>query len=833
MPRREVTLRFRTSVHSPKHYVCVSRRQTQTHARYTHSCGLRVPVRTAGSIWRCIFRSSSSVPQPVSAKSTVVRELMHASQRSYRFINVVPAQLGMLGFLQAFARCTLDVAPAIASSFVAVYDRMCDLPDAPEQLAAWLAGNLERLDALFVVDGIDGVDGVDGSAQLVRRLLATLIDCTPANVRWVVAGESRKQFPLARWLAQERMAIPIDESDLALTAADLMPAARLQADSPSDSECRDLCEVAAGWPVLVALALANWPAVDLGVARAQGVRLHRYLLETMLANLSAGSREFLMQTCLLRSFDAALLRCAGYSVIDAVLTELGSRLALLVRRAHEPYEYDRHVRAFVIERLRAADDGAFDRVAIRSAAAYEAAERYADAIDIHAMREDRAALGRLITAHGFAMIDRGESDAVQRALSCIPHDVLLGFPAALAVKASLASLQGKTDIAEAWFRIALASVLDDAQRHAIVFRFATDLVRRERPDAIDVLEPFVATIATDVASAAPMLALLATAYASHERLSLAAATIDRALELLPQVCDPSAHAKIICQAGFVALSLGKTGHAKSYAQTAYHAALAAYAYDVAARALSILYCIAMDDEDDVRASRTYVRLLAEASGRAGSRQLLLYATLCSYEIEVYAGNLPAIERLNDQLTSLEVFYSVLTTETLLPSQALQATWNGDFERAYELLEASGDQQVTPARRAYRFAEIGLYAAAADLHAEALSAVEMSLAIVPATPAGDKTAQITQAYIALTFVLLQYHTRAAALLSDLESQPIENARTALLIRSVRALEQRWRTSATSADLPDVLERLEASDLGGIARMIEALPLPRYELAAART
>ena len=209
---------------------------------------------------------------------------------------------------------------------------------------------------------------------------------------------------------------------------------------------------------------------------------------------------------------------------------------------------------------------------------------------------------------------------------------------------------------------------------------------------------------------------------------------------------------------------------------------------------------------------------------AGSRELLLYATLCLYELEVSSGRVSRIEQLNEQLKELEIFFCVLTTETLLPAQALQVAWDGDFYRAYRLLQWSGEHQINLDRRAYRYAEIALYAAASGLRDEASAAAERALAASRRAGVAGKTVPQALAYVALTFVLLRRPARAAKLLSELAPHCAQSPRSALIVGLVAALSARWNGESTADELRAALADLDRHELGGVARMVEALPLP---------
>jgi ATP/maltotriose-dependent transcriptional regulator MalT len=781
----------------------------------------------AGARGRANARLARAVTFPITVvsarpgydRSIVVRDFLQAAELHYRLVEADLRDGGMLDFVRSLANAVRDAAPALASTFVAVYDRLGNAADASEQLAAWLTEHLKsvRLTLLIEAQGCP----TDGR---VIALLSSLIDRTHETIRWILSVESSELLPIARWLAQGRVDIPIDEADLAFMEEDLPSPGTCAAEGMSRHQLVKLRRATGGWPAAFALGIAAGPAIDLGAAPAEHTALYVHLAEAVLSTLSMQERAFIDTTCLFSSFDVALLECVGLFDVSRILAKLSDGIAILNEVREGSYQYDSIFRDFIRSRLRASGDAAFRAIAVRTANAYLRDGCFAEAIAIYAILGDFEAMGVLVSTHGFALMERGDSSTIQRTLELMPHDVIFGFPGALAVKASLESLHGNFDVAEAWFRLALDRIANEPQRAEIVYHFAMDLVRRERGDAIELLRPIVRGMSQEAALAAPLLGLLGTAYALDQQPAEAALAIDRALILLPRVTDPSGRAKILHQAAFVALRLSNIPTAKALALQAYGEAFACYNFDLAARALSIIYNIAIDVEDDIGTSIASLEQLASLSRRAGSGQLLLYATLCRYELEVFRGNALQIELLNEQLQSLDVFFSVLTTETLLPAQALQATWKGDFYRAYRLLQWSGEHQINPDRQAYRFAEIAVYAAAAGLREEASSAAERALAIARSLRSVDKTVLQTLSFVALTFVLLRRPARAAKLLAELSLRTQHSERTALVVRVIQRLAVRWIRSPLSSDFSADLELLERRDLGGLARMIEALPLP---------
>jgi ATP/maltotriose-dependent transcriptional regulator MalT len=507
-----------------------------------------------------------------------------------------------------------------------------------------------------------------------------------------------------------------------------------------------------------------------------------------------------------------------------MLDRLCSAGAILFREGPRRYRYHELFRSYLEQRLRAGPQPSYRDIATTSAVVCGRVGRWTDAIELYTELHDAMPLASLLSDCGFELLDRGETDLVYRALATLGDAEFSRFPVALAVKASLESLHGSFDVAEAWFRETIAQVEDFSQRGAIVFRFATDLVRQDRRDAIELLEPIVAEGGHDLGLAVSLAGLLATAYATHNQGELAALTIERALDQLVDVNDSAVRAKLYFQAGYVAFFARDPERAKAFARQAVDTAFVSHLYDIAARALSILYNIAMDYEDDVRAGRLYLEQLASCSIKAGSRNLLIYATLGQFEIEVLRGNLHESARLDEALQALEVNYSMFASEMLLPAQALRAAWTGDFHRAYRLLATTAEKQITPMRQSQRYAEIALYAAAAGLHAEAAAALAPALALASKGEPAAKAVAFAKAYIALALMLLGFQQRAAGLLSRLGRSDTLTPRFRQLIAAIRAVNDRWSNGRYSADLREALAALDACDLGGIGLLIEALPLP---------
>jgi hypothetical protein len=759
---------------------------------------------------------------PGFGKTTVLRRFFAAQDRPHRNVQLGPSGADAAGFARALTTGLADLAPGLPTLLAAVGsdDRSNCGERIADEIAAALAGQLQGRRLTLIVDGPPGI------TEALSGLLTALVDRTSSDeLHWVLVSETANHLPIARWLANDRMDMPIDDVDLAITYEDLVAAVDAARAPVAHATLRNISKASAGWPASVALALADaagsWVATREVMPRT---RSYAYFAEHAFAARSQAEQRLLLETCVYPELDGELLSVAGWTHAAQLFARLSDADVLLFAAASGTFCYHECFAAFLQQRLQAGSGEGYRRVCRAAAFVYERLGRWSDALELHLRSQAALAVAELLSGHGFDLLDRGEAELVQRALGLLNDVEFSAFPVALAVKASLESLRGSFDLAEAWFVHALELAGDSRLRGSIVFRLATDLVRRDRREAIDLLEPIVAAGGHERGLAVSLAGLLATAYATHGETAAAASTIELALQQLADVADPAVRAKLYFQAGYVAFFGRDAVQAKGFAQQAVWTATAARLYDIAARALSILFNIARDYEDDVGAARHYLDELKACSIKAGSRNLVVYATLAQFELEVFRGDLEQSARHEAALQSLEVGYSLLATETLLPALALRATWSGDFARAYRLLASSAENQITPGRQAQRYAEIALYAAAAGLRGAACAAVRRALAIAATQDDADASLGCMRAYVALALNVLGRHRRAAQVLSTLDRSTFKTPRFAQLRDAVAAISERWEHGRYSADLGDILERLGACDFGGIGRLIEALPLP---------
>jgi tetratricopeptide (TPR) repeat protein len=398
-----------------------------------------------------------------------------------------------------------------------------------------------------------------------------------------------------------------------------------------------------------------------------------------------------------------------------------------------------------------------------------------------------------------ALLDAAEDDAVVRLL-----------------RATHESRLGRTDSSEAWFRHAIASAESPSVAAEAAYRLARDLVRRERADAVELLEPYIVDSALPSEQRALIGSLLAQAYLVARRPEEAHAIVAEALALRDEL-SPAAQAHVLVRAAYVELNAGEPEKAAGYARAAAEIAHANDRYVIALGAYSVLSTLAYERVGPSEAL-PYVERFWDCAVRVGDLEFQLHAMTNAYDAFVERGDCEAIERLDRDLAEFDFYYSGSGSprDSVLSSRALIAAWSGAFLHAYELLAPSGADLGDADREALRHAELALYAAAAGMHAEArgaIGAVERALANIErasvyAARAGV-IARLAAAIAGLPFAVPREVRGAERIV------PLENA-VEVVVRHSRGL-------TGGAEVLAALDELRAREWGGFAKLLAALPV----------
>ncbi|MDB5028191.1 MAG: LuxR family transcriptional regulator, partial [Candidatus Eremiobacteraeota bacterium] len=749
-------------------------------------------------------------------KSTLIRDYLAVRAIPHLCFDAAPEHATPSEMVRGLSASLAAANPAMARS---ADNAAAQLERADGEAAAlsWAREHLAGVSATIVLDELHHVLGDARCASF----LAALIEATVPQIRWIVAVRDATSFPVPRWLASGIADLPIESVELHVHPYEIRAAFAQSGYALSIADAKALYERTGGWALGLSVALATG---NLTVSPARD-DVYDGLVDAAFQRFSDDDRDRVCELAAIGRFDeriVAALECEQ-GVIDLLrdcrltfTTHAGADAFYEPCRSRVQHRLDR----FAAERRGVILD--------RAAGALERVGQVRDALALRLRSGDEESIASALDRRGFRALDHGEVSPVTDAVKALSDETLTRHPVALAISAALASLEESFDVSEAWYTMAIESARD-GERREIVLRYGMDLVRRGRHDVVELLEAEAArgeTRANPDADAA-LWALLGTAYVGSSRLDCARDAARRALARLPGVEDDGLRARVLHQAAYVALNDGDPAMAKSLAERALRRADESFLYDLAARALSVLFNVAMLVEEDVAAARDALVRLEEAGRKAGSDGLRLYAILNAYAIEVDAGDVGALERLDRRLDEMQVLLTATASEALLPAQALRAAWDGGFAHAYDLLANGADKLFDEDRTAYRWAEIAVYAAAAGKVGEARDAIDAARTSLQSLEREKPLAVRTAAYLALAQALLGDDAAARAAIAEAASHAERGAheRGRALVRTVAAFHACGTGHADEyLTLGDALDELDRCDLRGVSRFIGRLPLP---------
>ncbi len=716
----------------------------------------------------------------------------------------------LLGFAAGLAGAIARRAEGIERTLTAAHARSLQMPDPPAALATWFVRHLRDEPFTIVVDDLSAAEG-----NAVAAFLTHAIDLSPPGCRWIVASEHLDDLPVARWLAHETAAYPLLADALRLTLREALASALFLSPSLTVAQVSQLHRECAGIPSLFAYcaaALEHAPGAPLSAVRDAAA---------VFATLSDLQQRTILTTSLLPELDdASLLTCAGE---DAVRTVEALRKTHPFLFEWHGRNYHSYVRPQFIERLATSE---FRRAAVTGAAkVYERAGNVARALRLLGTVADEGEMLRIVEHQGFASLDRDAAHVLREAVRALRPEARERSPAVFTILALTASLEDHGDVCESLFQNAMAACLSARERWFVRYRYAAELTRRGRAaDALALIEVDDDLETMPVPFRACIAAALAVAHVESGSFDAARAHTKRALSLILQEPDRAAEARIRHQASYVALVTGEYERAKELARTSARLAESCGMAEVEARALTVLYNVLADVDEDTVAAIDALRRLAVCGGKAGSVALQFYGLVGAYELEVERGNDAALGSLEAAFHDFEVLYGERTAmQGLLPSQALRLAWCGEFQRAWRILKPSTAEEEDPERRALRWSEVALYAVCAGDAAEARQALLEARRFARGCGLGSGRMQRVATIRALTLTLLG-KCRAGLAISRrlLRTIPKERHRTRAFAAAVESLAA-WRLGTVdSRPVLDALSALYEHDSGGIARLFESLP-----------
>lgn len=730
--------------------------------------------------------------------------------------DVRPEDNNLLTFARRLGELLQPVVPGIAASFPALQENVLSTGAAARLVSDWFAEHFKRTTATIVVDDLHFA----ASDPDCMTFLATLVERTAERISWILASRSDAGLPAATWLAYGKMDLPIDQNDLRFTLEEALATARVDRPAVDQSEVESLWRLTDGWPVAFAIALRTQTQAEALRSATTRDLIYRYLAEQVFGRIAPAQREFLLATSVFSSFDASIAHSLGGT--NEFIEELRQGVAFLNETAPGEFRYHDLFREYLESELQRRGRETWQKATTAGARLLEGRGDPAGALALYTKAGNTAAILQVLTSDGFDLFERGQAGSLAVALDAVPGELRAQSATALGLQAMLEAARGHFEPAGRSFVAAIERATFAGLRLTLVHRYAIELVRQGK-DCIELLEPYARDAGITAALRVPILGTLATAYARASQHKLALEAVATALTLLDPTVGESARARLYQQAAYVYSQAPDHDNARRYAMLAVDLALARGLYDVAVRAYSVLYQIAYDDSDDPIACLTILDKLLECARKGGSVQGRLYGLIASYGIEADRGNEAALQRIELLLAEIPGMLSQNRSEVLFPAMALRATWHGQFRRAYELLVQARDHH-TDERRAEFYSEVALYACAAGLSEETKAAIDAAETAL--TRWGKPTRRALRAQLTLAFAeltrgrLTSAHRHLAAVKRELNPAM---SRLNALAEAGWAFYRNALGPAHGDGVAGATERLRAEQFGGIARLLEALPM----------
>lgn len=752
-------------------------------------------------------------------KSVALRDFLETSRLEAVRYDVRREDGTLLAFVRGLSETLEPVAPSALAAFPAMQERVLATEEPVRQLSDWFAEHLKRTVCTIVVDDLHYAAADPASIAL----LADLIERTTDRIKWIIAARSDVGLPVATWIAYGRMDIPVGEDDLKFTTEEALFVAEQTGTKLDLQEIEALRQLTEGWPVALTIAIrTRTHSTDLrSAAFSTREMVYRYLAEQIFSSLAPPQRAFALQSCVFSVFDSGIAEALGAT--PAFLDELRAKTTFLQETAPGEYRYHDLFRDFLEAELRHSGEREWMRALCEGARLLEEREDPAAALVLYTKARAGADIIGIAERDGFSLFERGEAEKLAQALDTLPDEVRRANAMATGLRAMIDASFGRFEVAEPAFLAAIDLAGGNVDlRLRLVHRYALELVRLGR-DCIAFLEPYAHNASIDARFRAPMLATLATGYSRAGRGQDALVAAEAALKLLDATVLDESRARVYQQAAYVERYAGSLDKARAYAETAIDLALANNLFELAARAYSVLYTIVHDTSDDPISSLKILDNLSECARKGASTQAQMFALVASYEIEVERGDDAALEPLDARMREMQAMLPRLRATTVIAMDALRATWTRDFHAAYTLLEGTASDLSTSEQRLLRLADIALYATAAGT-ADADARLGEAAQALEGAQAANRHAIRARVIMALANLLRGHDSAAHRLLSDAErALPGGANRLRAFAQAARALYRMHLGQAEEQNVKAALERLRSEHFGGIARLLDALPL----------
>lgn len=536
----------------------------------------------------------------------------------------------------------------------------------------------------------------------------------------------------------------------------------------------------------------------------------------VLTRLDETERELLASVAPLRTLEPRL--------IEAILGDAG---VLLTRRLYERlpvlFEVDtsvrlhRDVRRALLEELQSTGESVLQSAVVRCGAALEVYEFYEELVQMYLRNRAFSPLEDLMSRRGLVLADHVNADTLDAALQVVSSD----SPGVRSLQAILASRRGQYDLAEQLFQSA-ARAAPQPLAAQIEYAYGCDLLRRNRVDCARIFERLLDENVPGAPHQSEIRSALAQAYVLREHLPAALEQIKFALHVSPDGADSGIVKTRAAYVYFYAandLALTERIASEALAQ-----ALRARTYTVAVGAASLVYNVACERDRPSEAVAA-LNLLADCGIKLGNIGFQSYAVMAMLEYHVEAGDLLQIAHGIATLRSFDVSYeSLAATEALVAAEAMQRSWRGEFESAYELLLPTAAQALGDDYRALREAQLAFFAAGARRYHAAREHAGRALRLLDAIDQATHKAVRGRIMLALAMSALEERAGANEQLARCAESASRFPRLAA-VRDCAVLIHQWIQGDADADaLSDAFALMHRRGAGGFAMMFDEFPRP---------
>ncbi len=780
----------------------------------------RVQARLAEA---CAERVALIVAPAGYGKSVALNAYLESLRTPYVRYDVDESAGNLAGFVRGFVDSVVDIAPTASPSIAEALSSVLSSLKPGAELAQWFFSHIKSFGGTFVIDDFHK-SGADAESA---RFLAALIDKTKTRSKWLVSSRSTLELPVASWLAYGTSGMAVDEHDLGFLLDEARNAARSLRLAVRDEELASLLELTNGWPTAVIFSLrSSTRSNDLrNIASTTREMIYRYLAEQVYATMSEDSREFLRDAALIQRLDVDVLHAMGYDRAEAMLEELRHSVAFISIDSPGNYRIHDLFRDFLDYESRMLGKERLHERLTRVADALNQMQRIEEALALYRRAEEWTSVVRLIETVGFELSARGGNETLESTIAVLPNDLRTKNPTIVGLRAMFAADRQRIAEAERLFRKALSFEITNDLRARFVLSLNTLLTRTGNTGVIPLLEELHAiddgnpTLRIDIAGS------LAMSYAIAGRQIEARAMIDDCLELLDDA-DDAGRARTMARLSVAHFYFLDYERVDQFATEG--AALAAEIglFSTASNCFSSLYATSSMRGDNTQAL-WFAHQMASSAMKAANKVLHNRALCSILDIESQRGNVERTDATLKQLSELFGRDALNEPFVVLEALALQAAWNGSFERGLQYLSQSLKHMFIPAKIAMRRSLMSVYCAALSRRDEAIEHLHYVSDFVERSAAPhDRLGDFAVVLAGLANVLLGRATIAKKLLKA--SPPQTNAgfpfwRLVLLL-----------AEGTLIDADDQIESdlrsLSETGYGGYAMMIRSLPLMTQSMHA---